>query len=81
MSRRQLFPHGNVVVLGKKLKLLSVTPIIDQYANNVNLSAFIKKVDTSHKDRDGHGRVQQVIAFFPKDILFKGMLIKSAAND
>ena len=80
MSRRQLFPHGNVIIIGKKIKLLSVTPIIDKYANNINLTSFIKKVDTTVRGRDGYGRVQQIMVFFPKDILFKGILIKSA-ND
>ena len=80
MSRRQLFPHGNVIIIGKKIKLLSVTPIIDKYANNINLTSFIKKVDTTDRGRDGYGRVQQIMVFFPKDILFKGILIKSA-ND
>ena len=80
ISRRQLFPHGNVIIIGKKIKLLSVTPIIDKYANNINLTSFIKKVDTTVRGRDGYGRVKKIMVFFPKDILFKGILIKSA-ND
>jgi hypothetical protein len=80
ISRRQLFPHGNVIIIGKKIKVLSVTPIIDKYANNINLTSFIKKVDTTVRGRDGYGRVQKIMVFFPKDILFKGILIKSA-ND
>jgi hypothetical protein len=66
ISRRQLFPHENVIILGKKLKLWSVTPGIDQYGNNINITA-LKKVDTTVRGRDGYGRVQDIMVFSSKD--------------
>ena len=58
-------------------KALVCNPIvIDQYANNINLTAFKQKVDTTVRGRDGYGRVQDIMVFSLKDI----NLIKSA-ND
>jgi hypothetical protein len=76
MSVKRFFQYGNVIIIGTKLNLIFLVPVKERYANNINLTSFIKKIDSSVRNIDTRRRVQ-VKAFFPKDILYKGILIKA----
>jgi head-tail adaptor len=76
MSSKNNFPNGNVIIIGPQLNLLSVALVKEIYGNNINLSAFIKKIYSSVRNMNSRRRVQAK-AFLPKDTLFKGMLIKA----
>jgi hypothetical protein len=79
LPKHRLFSNGNLLVVGTLLKLLPVSPIYEPYANNINLTASVKKLDSVIAETSR--RRLPVKACFPKDIIYKGILIRNTAND
>lgn len=66
--------HG-IVMFGSKLKVKSVAPCIDKFANKIDLVGFMKEIDFNYSLGNVVRQRRRLMCFFPIDIAFKCLIV------